>query len=62
MATSISNKKDTELLKELKEKREELREFRFGMSGSKKRDVKAGRQAKKHIARVMTEMTARKQK
>ncbi len=38
----------------LDEKREALRAFRFGTSGSKTRDVKAGRNLKGDIARILT--------
>ena len=43
-----------ELKKLLAEKREELREFRFGMKGSRTRDTKFGANIKKDIARIMT--------
>ena len=37
-----------------------LREFRFGSSGSKTKNVKLGRTLRKDIARIMTEMRIRK--
>ena len=40
--------------------REELRTFRFGGAGSRKRDVKQGRTLRADIARVETELSARK--
>ncbi|MCK4386757.1 MAG: 50S ribosomal protein L29 [Candidatus Pacebacteria bacterium] len=54
-------KKTTEkdLNKMLSDKRAELREFRFGLSGSKTTNVKKGRGLKKEIARVLTELNNR---
>ena len=47
-------KKDTkELIKILAEKRESLREFRFGMKGSQTRNTKEGSLLRKDIARIM---------
>ena len=48
-----------DLQKELAEKREELRKFRFAESGSRTRDVRAGRTARRDIARLLTELKAR---
>ena len=53
-------KNDKELDKELVEKQTELRGFRFGIAGSKVRDVKTGKNLRKEIARILTEKTARK--
>jgi len=55
----IRGKKDGELIKELKETKDSLRQFRFGISGSKTKNVKAGRTLRKKIARINTELTAR---
>lgn len=41
------------------EARESLRKFRFGISGSKTRNVKEGRNTRKHIARILTELNRR---
>jgi ribosomal protein L29 len=54
--TKISEK---ELLKGLEEKRKALRDFRLGTSGSKLKNVKEGRNTRKEIARILTEVTAR---
>lgn len=54
--TSYSGKKREELIKALAEKREVLRNFRFGIAGSKTRNVKEGSNAKKDIARILTEL------
>ncbi|MEK7614570.1 MAG: 50S ribosomal protein L29 [Patescibacteria group bacterium] len=42
------------------EKREALRLFRFGVAGSKVKNVKEGSALKKEIARILTERTLRK--
>ncbi len=53
-------KKDEKALAEyIKEKREEVRSFRFGVAGAGTRNVRAVRAAKKEIARSFTELTAR---
>lgn len=58
--TSYLNKPTAELQKTLKEKRVVLRDFRFAIAGSKTRNVKEGKQARKEIARVMTELNRQK--
>ncbi|MEK7645172.1 MAG: 50S ribosomal protein L29 [Patescibacteria group bacterium] len=50
---------DKEILKTIDEKRVALKEFRLGSSGSKLKDVKAGRNLRKDIARLLTEVSAR---
>lgn len=60
MAKDITTKKDTDLTKELKDKREALRLFRFGASGSKVKNVKEGQNLRRDIARILTEMRRRK--
>jgi|GEM_PF-452445 len=50
---------DKDLLKTIDEKRVALKEFRLGSSGSKLKDVKAGRNLRKDIARLLTEVSAR---
>ena len=58
MATH-KEKNDKELDKELVEKQNELRGFRFGIAGSKVRDVKTGKNLRKDIARILTEKNKR---
>ncbi len=53
--TNYSGKAPAELQKALSEKRITLRDFRFGV-GSKTKNVKEGKMAKKDIARIMTEL------
>lgn len=56
----IKNTNEKDLLKTLAEKREAVRNFRFGMGGSKLKNVKEGRGVRKEIARILTEVNARK--
>lgn len=55
----IQKKNERDLQKALKEKRESLRNFRFGLSGSKTRNSKEGRDLKKGIAQILTELQSR---
>lgn len=48
-----------ELLELLSKTRESLRSFRFGESGSRTRNVRAGRAARKLIAQINTALTVR---
>ncbi len=57
--SSIKDKKDTDLHKELDEKRKSLRKFRFEVAGSKIKNIKEARNIKKEIARVLTELKNR---
>ena len=57
--TDLKKKSTNELQKELLEKREELRQFRFGVSGSKVRNIKAGQNLQREISRTLTELRAR---
>lgn len=54
-----TKKSESDLRKDLKELRGELQRFRFGMTGSKTRNVKRGRDIRKEIARILTELRAR---
>ncbi len=53
-------KNSKDLIKALNEKREILRKFRFGISGSKTRDVKEGKNTRKEVAQILTELNSRK--
>ncbi len=53
-------KTEKDLTKLIAEKREVIRNFRFGSTGSKTKNVKLGRTTRKEIARIMTELTIRK--
>ena len=50
---------DKELAKLLEEKRVAVRQFRFNISGSKVKNVKEGADAKKDVARILTEVSLR---
>lgn len=56
----IAKTKTEDLLKELVEKREALRVFRFSAAGSRIRNTREGRGIRKEIARVLTELNKRK--
>jgi len=56
----LDNKTDKDLISLLTEKREALRKFRFGIAGSKVRNMKEGRFLRKEIARVLTELSSRR--
>ncbi len=51
----IKNKDKKELTALLHEKQAALKSFRFGVAGSKVRNVKEGNNIKKDIARILTE-------
>ena len=53
------DKSAEDLKKEIAEKRESLRQFRFGGAGSRTRNVREGRALRKDIARILTELRAR---
>jgi len=55
----FKKKTDQDLNRILSEKRAGLREFRFGLAGSKTKNVKKGRETRKDIARVLTELNNR---
>ncbi len=59
MATDYKKYSVEDLHKEIAEKREALRSFRFGSAGSRSRNVREGRNHRKDIARLMTELSAR---
>ena len=54
--TDYKGKPKEDLVKALKEKRNALRNLRFGATGSKTRDVKVVSITRKDIARIMTEL------
>ena len=60
MTSDTKQKSEKELQKDLASKREALRAFRFGISGSKTKNIKEGKNTKKEIARILTELNARK--
>ncbi len=56
---SFDKKTDAELLTLVAEKRASLRAFRFGIAGSKTRNVREGRATKRDIATILTTLRAR---
>ena len=48
-----------ELQKLIADKRESLRVFRFGGAGSRTRNVREGRNVRREVAQIMTELRAR---
>lgn len=60
MMKELKTKSEKDLKTSLAEKREEVRQFRFGMAGSATRNTKAQKGARKHIARTLTELALRK--
>lgn len=56
---NIRNKTEKELIKIVKENRDKIKNFRFGIAGSKIRNVKEGKNIKKQIARILTEINFR---
>lgn len=52
----FKTKSEKDLHKLLIEKREELRNFRFSVAGTKTRNVKEGMTLRKDIARIFTEL------
>lgn len=55
----ITSKTPSDLEKLLGEKREALRNFRFGGAGAKTKNVREGRAIRKDIARVLTALRAK---
>lgn len=47
------------LHKDIAEKRETLRKFRFGSAGSRSRNTREGRGLRRDIARMLTELKSR---
>lgn len=60
--SNFKDKKGTDLAKLLVEKRQALQEFRFGIAGSKSKNVKEGANLKKDIARILTALSSPKVK
>lgn len=61
MANAIKTQSTEELLRTVAEKRETLRVFRFGGAGSRVRNVREGRNVRREIAQILTEVQSRKE-
>jgi len=59
MADTIKTQSTEELLRTVAEKREALRVFRFGGAGSRVRNVREGRNVRREIAQILTEVRSR---
>lgn len=60
MANQFKDKTLDQLTKEVADMREKLRVIRFGGAGSRSRNVKEGYNIRKDVARILTELRARK--
>ena len=56
--TDYKRKSRQDLVKALSDKRETLRNLRFGAAGSKARDIKLASTTRKDIARILTELNS----
>lgn len=56
----LKEKKVEELKEMLVKSREELRDIRFSATGARTKDTSAHKNTRKQIARILTELTARK--
>jgi ribosomal protein L29 len=56
----FTKQSEEDLQKLIADKRESLRAFRFGGAGSRSRNVREGRNLRKEIAQMLTELNARK--
>jgi ribosomal protein L29 len=55
--SEFKDKTEKDLMKLLAEKAEAMKNFRFGIAGSKVRNVREGRGLRKDIARIETELS-----
>lgn len=58
--TDFKTKSETELKKLLTEKRDALAKFKFGISGSRTKNVKEGKNTRRDIARIITVLNINK--
>jgi len=59
MADEIKKQSTEDLLRIVAEKREAVRVFRFGGAGSRVRNVREGRNVRREIAQILTEVRSR---
>ena len=57
--SDLSKKTVEALKKEIMEKKQALRQFRFDLAGSKTRNVKLGQTLRKEVAQLFTELNSR---
>lgn len=60
MSINFKDKTNRDLTKLLGEKKDALSDFRFGISGSKTKNMMNGRNIRKEIAKILTEISSRK--
>lgn len=58
--TDLQKKSDVELIAYVKEKREELRKLRFGVTGSGMRNTHAIRDTRRELAQALTVVSTRR--
>ncbi len=59
MSKELKTKTDKELNKILAEAREDIRKTRFNLSGAATKNVKAMKEQRKNVARILTEKNSR---
>ena len=59
MTDTIKTQSTEDLLRIVAEKREAVRVFRFGGAGSRVRNVREGRNVRREIAQILTEVRSR---
>lgn len=57
--SDLRKKKEADLEKLLKDKKKSLQDFRFGISGSRTRNVKEGKALRRDAAQILTEINSR---
>lgn len=62
MSSDVKQKNEKDLIKDLALQKESLRNFRFGVAGSKTKNVKEGMSIRRNIARILTELNERQAK
>ena len=60
-AQEIRTKKDTELVRELAETREQLRQARFELAAGRVKNIRIVQELRRTIARILTALAERKQ-
>ena len=56
--TDFKKESEAELKKKLTEKRDSLAKFKFGISGSRTKNVKEGKNTRRDVARILTALKA----
>lgn len=56
---TFQKKSDSDLLKDLASTKKSIREFRFGVAGSKVKNIKEARNLRRYAAQILTEIAVR---